>query len=89
VEGGIVRYLTFIVLNYNFINKILSFTVNSDEKIEHPSIYTFLDVINKIQTSTYIKIRNINETAPMSRLEREKSDYLFIYLSIRLELTCK
>ena len=42
----------------------------------HPSIYVFLDEITKIQMTTYIKIRNINETAPMSRLEREKSDYL-------------
>jgi hypothetical protein len=36
----------------------------------------FLDMITKIQTTTYIKIRNINETALMSKLGRSKSFYL-------------
>jgi Cys-tRNA synthase (O-phospho-L-seryl-tRNA:Cys-tRNA synthase) len=36
----------------------------------------FLDAIIKIQTTTYIKIRNINETALLSKLGRKQSYYL-------------
>ena len=43
---------------------------------KQPSIYLFLDVILKLQTVTYIRMRNMNENAPRSRKDREKEVYL-------------
>ena len=38
----------------------------------HPSIFVLLDVLLKLQTVTYIKIRNIHTAAPERREDREK-----------------
>jgi hypothetical protein len=61
-------------------------SVNNFTVATRQFINTFLDVINKIQTTTHIKIRNINETAPTFRLEKEKSDYL---IDLKLSEVCK
>jgi hypothetical protein len=42
----------------------------------HPAIYIFIDNIIKFQTTTYIKMRSIDEVAPRSRLEKEKEQSL-------------
>ena len=42
----------------------------------HPAIYVFIDNIIKFQTTTYIKMRSIDEVAPQSRLEKEKEQSL-------------
>jgi hypothetical protein len=41
-----------------------------------PSIYWFLDVVLKLQTTSYIKIRIINEKVPLSRADKEKEQSL-------------
>lgn len=41
----------------------------------HPSIYTFIDVLKQIQTTTYIKIRGIETPAIQRRNEKEKLEF--------------
>ena len=42
----------------------------------HPAIYVFIDNIIKFQTTTYIKMRSIDEVAPQSRLEKKQKPSL-------------
>jgi hypothetical protein len=38
----------------------------------HPTIFIFLDVLSKIQTTTYVKVRTIHMPAVIRRSEMEK-----------------
>jgi hypothetical protein len=38
----------------------------------HPCIYVFIDVLKQIQTTTYIKIRGLDNPATFRRTEKEK-----------------
>ena len=38
----------------------------------HPCIYVFIDVLKQIQTTTYIKIRGLDNPATVRRTEKEK-----------------
>ena len=49
---------------------------NEQLYVSHPSIYLFLDALVKLQTTTYIKVRNIDEVAPVSRAIKDKEQYL-------------
>jgi hypothetical protein len=42
----------------------------------HPTIFIFLDVLSKIQTTTYVKVRTIHMPAVIRRSEMEKLSYL-------------
>ena len=42
----------------------------------HPSIHLFLDFVLKLQTTSYIKLRSINEKVPLSRADKEKEQSL-------------
>lgn len=39
-------------------------------------VYTFFDVLQKIQTTSYIKIRNMNLHAPVSKAEKEINKFV-------------
>ena len=39
----------------------------------HPTIFIFLDVLSKIQTTTYVKVRTIHMPAVIRRSEMEKA----------------
>ena len=41
----------------------------------HPNIFIFLDVLQQIQTSTYIKIRSLDTPVLQRRMEVEKMNY--------------
>ena len=45
----------------------------------HPSIYVLIDNVLKLQNASYIKIRNIKQSAPHSRFEKEKVQLLIKY----------
>jgi hypothetical protein len=42
----------------------------------HPTIFVFLDVITKIQITTYIKIRTLHQPAVVRRSEMDKLTFL-------------
>ena len=42
----------------------------------HPSIFVFMDVLLKLQTVTYIKIRGLDAPANMRRAEKNKMEFL-------------
>ena len=42
----------------------------------HPSIFNFIDVVKKIQSTTYFTMRSLNVNAPLSKVEREKLQLL-------------
>ena len=48
----------------------------------HPCIYVFIDVLKQIQTTTYIKIRGLDNPATVRRTEKEK-------LAFSLEQHCR
>ena len=39
----------------------------------HPVIYTFLDVLQEVQTTNYINIRHMNLHAPVSKAKKERN----------------
>ncbi|CAC5397740.1 unnamed protein product [Mytilus coruscus] len=43
----------------------------------HPSIFIFMDVFQKIQTTTYIKIRSLSAIAPFRKNDRERIEFIF------------
>ena len=45
---------------------------NSQFYASHPSIFIFLNVLQKIQTTTYIKIRSLSTCAPVRKADRER-----------------
>jgi hypothetical protein len=42
----------------------------------HPSIFTFIDVITKIQTTTYVKMRCLNVDTALQKPEKERISFL-------------
>ncbi len=42
----------------------------------HPSIFTFIDVITKLQTTTYVKMRCLNVDAALRKPEKERISFL-------------
>ena len=42
----------------------------------HPSIFTFIDVITKIQTTTYVKMRCLNIDTALQKPEKERISFL-------------
>jgi hypothetical protein len=42
----------------------------------HLSIFTFIDVITKIQTTTYVKMRCLNVDAALRKPEKERISFL-------------
>ena len=49
---------------------------NSQFYSSHPSIFVLLDVLQKIQTTTYIKIRSSSATAPVRKNDRERLNFV-------------
>ena len=43
---------------------------------KHPNMFIYVDVVKKIQATTYIKIRSMDTPAAVRRWEKEKTDYL-------------
>jgi hypothetical protein len=56
---------------------LISFHSHYNEQFytAHPSIYIFIDVIKQIQSTTYIKIRDLDTPATLTRSEKEKVVY--------------
>jgi hypothetical protein len=42
----------------------------------HPNIYIFIDVIKKIQATTYVKMRSLDMSAAVRKQEKEKMDFV-------------
>jgi hypothetical protein len=42
----------------------------------HPTIFIFTDVLRKVQTATYIKMRSMDNQAPIRRIEKDKICFL-------------
>jgi hypothetical protein len=63
-------------MDRNLSMHILMVNFNGQFYCSHPSIYLFLDVVLKLQTISYIKIRSINEKVPLSRADKEKEQSL-------------
>jgi hypothetical protein len=42
----------------------------------HPSTFTFIDVITKLQTTTYVKMRCLNVDAALRKPEKERISFL-------------
>jgi len=42
----------------------------------HPNIYIFIDVIKKIQATTYVKMRSLDMPAAVRKQEKEKMDFV-------------
>ena len=42
----------------------------------HPTIFTFVDVLKKVQSATYVKLRSLGNPAPSSKKEHEKIQIL-------------
>jgi len=42
----------------------------------HPTIFTFTDVLRKVQAATYIKMRSMDNQAPIRRIEKDKICFL-------------
>jgi hypothetical protein len=49
---------------------------NEQFYIHHPTIFIFIDVLTKIEATTYIKIRAIDNVAIVNRKEKQKIDFL-------------
>ena len=58
-----------------------SFHIHFNEQFycSHPSIYVFIYNVLKLQSASYIKIRNIEQSASQSRFEKEKVQLLIKY----------
>jgi hypothetical protein len=63
-------------MDRNLSMHILMVNFNGQFYCSHPSIYLFLDVVLKLQTISYIKIRSINEKVPLSSADKEKEQSL-------------
>ena len=53
-----------------------AFHCHYNEQLPHPSIFNFIDVVKKIQSTTYFTMRSLNVNAPLSKVEREKLQLL-------------
>lgn len=42
----------------------------------HPTIFIFMEVLQKLQATTYVKIRGTNVAAPCRKVDREKNEYI-------------
>jgi hypothetical protein len=42
----------------------------------HPTIFIFIDVLQKVQAATYIKMRSMDNQAPIRRIEKDKICFL-------------
>jgi len=42
----------------------------------HPTIFIFTDVLRKVQAATYIKMRSMDNQAPICRIEKDKICFL-------------
>jgi hypothetical protein len=49
---------------------------NEQFYIHHPTIFIFIDVLTKIEATTYIKIRAIDNVAIVNRKEKQKIDFV-------------
>uniref|UniRef100_A0A0P4VQ93 MULE transposase domain-containing protein n=1 Tax=Scylla olivacea TaxID=85551 RepID=A0A0P4VQ93_SCYOL len=41
----------------------------------HPSIFVFMDVLGKLQTATYVKIKSVGKPASMRKVDRDRTEY--------------
>ena len=42
----------------------------------HPTIFVFIDILKKVQATTYVRLRSMDTPAPLRRSEKEKLEYL-------------
>ena len=45
--------------------------LNAEFYVKHPNMYVFVDVVKKIQQSTYVSINSISQQARKSKYERD------------------
>lgn len=57
------------------MNRFTRTTINSFTP-HYPNIYIFMDVIKKIQATTYIKFRSLDVSAAVRRHEKEKMNFV-------------
>ena len=59
-------------------NSTESFHAHFDEQFysAHPAIFVFMDVLQKLQTTTYIKIRSTGKQVIPRKADRERTEYI-------------
>ena len=63
---------------------------NEQFSATHPSLFIFFDVLLKLQSVTYIKIRGITSAAPLRRKEKQKVEYsLDLFHKYELKEFCR
>jgi hypothetical protein len=69
--------VVFITVTQRTTNGAESFHTHYNEQFyaAHPTIFIFLDVLSKIKTTTYVKVRTIHMPAVIRRSEMEKLSY--------------
>lgn len=58
---------------------------NAQFYCSHPSVFQFLEVVLGQQATTYIKMRNMREPAPLSKQEKDKLDMMITTYTKYLE----
>ena len=52
------------------------YNFNEQFYTSHPTIFIFIDILKKVQATTYGKLRSLNYQTPRKRVEKEKLHFL-------------